>query len=80
MIYTNDYIMLFSSFKENILAPYYIYSIQKSIGYYVYNFDNGPDYLTESLMRIVVDGKSGFINRSARERPLYDIEKLPPKG
>jgi hypothetical protein len=41
--------------------------------YHIFTFDNGPDYLTEGLYRIIENGKIGYAdsNFSIKIRPQY---------
>jgi len=45
----------------------------EKVYYHIFTFDNGPDYLTDGLYRIVKDGKIGYAdsNFSVKIQPQY---------
>lgn len=55
----------------------------EKILYDVFTFDNGPDYPSEGLFRIIVDGKIGFADYSTGEvivKPQFDCASQYVEG
>jgi len=44
--------------------------------YEVFNYDNGPDYISEGLSRMIKEGKVGFVNREGEIviQPKYECQ------
>jgi hypothetical protein len=48
---------------------------QENILYYVFPFDNGPDYVSDGLFRILIDGKIGYADSATGKiiiKPQFD--------
>ncbi len=51
---------------------------QENVIYHVFAFDNGPDYVSEGLFRIVIEGKIGYADSATGKiiiRPQFDCAR-----